>query len=252
MNIVPAELPEPARIAIAAAQELQNGETCFVGIGIPSDAACFAKLTHAPELTLVYESGVIGALPPSPPLSTGSPSVQAGAAMVTDALTVFADLQAGHIDVGLLSAAQIDRHGNLNSTVIGPYDAPKLRLVGSGGAHDIACLARRTVIIMPHEPRRFVEAVDFITSPGAHVASRSTLSLGAGPCVLVTSRARFVMEDGEWRLAQTYAGFTDADAMEGLPWDSARAKSYTASLFFTDDAVEKLAHLPHLHPDRLS
>ena len=157
---------EMENLVLATALELADHESCFVGIGVPSLAAMLAKRTHAPNLVLIYESGAIDANPPIPPLSTGSPSVTADTAMIGDCLDVFGDLQAGRIDVGLLSAAQVDRHGNLNSTVIGDYRKPKLRMVGSGGAHDIASLANRVVIVMPHDPKRFVASVDFITSPG--------------------------------------------------------------------------------------
>ena len=215
------DLPESARIALLAARELEDGETCFVGIGIPSDAACLALHSHAPALTLIFESGVIGADPPEPPLSTGSPSVCEGALMIADGLSVFGALQAGRIDVGLLSAAQVDREGNLNSTVIGPYDAPKLRMVGSGGAHDIACLAPRLIILMPHDPRRFVERVDFVTSPGAgsaYAADRERLKLGAGPVSLITSRARFAMTDNGFELDAPLEGFSREEALDGIPW----------------------------------
>lgn len=202
--------------AAFAARELRDGDVVFVGIGIPSHAAVLAHRTHAPRTTLVYESGVIGALPATPPLSTGSPSVAAGARMIGDSLLVFGELQAGRIDVGLLSAAQVDVRGNLNSTVIGPYATPKLRLVGSGGAHDIALLARRTVIIMPHEPRRFVDRVDFVTSPGTDAPHRPAWS--AGPVALVTPRARFTFDgDGIMTLDAVVPGTSPDDALAGLP-----------------------------------
>lgn len=161
-----AETDKSLRLAWLGSRLLTDGQLAFVGIGVPSLAAMLAKRTTAPGLRLIYESGVIGANPTEPPLSTGSPSVARGADMIGSMLDVFAMLQAGRIDVGLLSAAQVDRRGNLNATVIGDYGAPKLRLPGSGGAHDIAALASSLVIMMPHEPRRFVERVDFITSPG--------------------------------------------------------------------------------------
>ena len=114
------DLPVVIRLALAAARELVDGEVCFVGIGNPSDAALLAKHSHAPEMTLIYESGVVDSDPTSkPPLSTGSPSVAQGAKMIADGLAVFSELQAGRIDVGLLSAAQVDPRGNLNSTVMG-------------------------------------------------------------------------------------------------------------------------------------
>lgn len=210
---------EADNLVIGAALELRRGETCFVGIGIPSLAAMLAKRSHAPDLVLIYESGAIDADPPVPPLSTGSPSVVAKTAMVGDCLDVFGDLQAGRIDVGLLSAAQVDRRGNLNSTVIGDYRRPKLRMVGSGGAHDIACLVGRTVIVMPHEPRRFVERVDFVTSPGCLVrAERAELGLGGGPSALITGRGRFVFDDGELTLAASFAPFSLDDARDGFAW----------------------------------
>ena len=137
--------------------------------------------------------------------------------MITDGLSVFAELQAGRIDVGLLSAAQVDITGNLNSTVIGDYAAPKLRMVGSGGAHDIACLAKRLVILMPHDARRFVKRVDFSTSPGTS-DERAALKLGAGPTALITERARFTFETGTAQLAAVMPGFTETQALEDIPW----------------------------------
>ncbi|MBT7771564.1 MAG: CoA-transferase subunit beta, partial [Rhodospirillales bacterium] len=124
------KLTAAAQLAFAGARELSSDDACFVGIGIPSDAAVLAKHTHAPDMSLIFESGVIGSDPLTPPLSTGSPSVAEGALMITDGLTVFGELQAGRIDVGLLSAAQVDQRGNLNSTAIGSYSSPKLRMVG--------------------------------------------------------------------------------------------------------------------------
>jgi glutaconate CoA-transferase subunit B len=240
-------LSEEARIALLAARELGDGETCFVGIGIPSDAACIARHTHAPGLTLIFESGVIGADPPTPPLSTGSPSVVEGAPMIADGLSVFGALQAGRIDVGLLSAAQVDRAGNLNSTVIGPYDAPRLRMVGSGGAHDIACLAPRLVVVMPHDPRRFVERVDFVTSPGgggAYAADRARLKLGHGPVALITSRARFAMGREGWELDAPLAGFSREEALAGIPWPAGTGGGDAIAI--EDDAIAALARYPHL------
>ena len=160
-------------MTVATAQEIADGDICFVGVGVPSLAAMVAKRTSAPNARLVYESGAIDSNPLRPPLSTGSPEVVERTAMLGRCLDVFAMLQAGRFELGLLSAAQVDRLGNLNSTAIGRYESPRLRLVGSGGAHDIASLARETVIIMPHDPRRFVEAVDFATSPGIQYRSAS-------------------------------------------------------------------------------
>ena len=211
---------EMENLVLATALELANNETCFVGIGVPSLAAMLAKRTHAPNLVLIYESGAIDANPPVPPLSTGSPSVTADTAMIGDCLDVFGDLQAGRIDVGLLSAAQVDRHGNLNSTVIGDYRHPKLRMVGSGGAHDIASMANRVVIVMPHDPRRFVAAVDFITSPGflKGGGERARCGLKGGPHSVVTGRGRFVFQNEEMHLERSFHPFSLKQAVEGFGW----------------------------------
>lgn len=179
------------RMAVAAARLLTGSKTCFVGIGVPSLAAMLAQRLPDRKLSLIYESGVIGAMPKIPPLSTGSACVADGACMIGRMIDAFGALQAGRIDVGLLSAAQVDRRGNLNSTVIGSYEAPSRRLPGSGGALDIALLARELLILMPHEPRRIVERVDFVTSPAGR---------GAGTCTIVTDRGRFRIESGNIEL----------------------------------------------------
>jgi glutaconate CoA-transferase subunit B len=214
------ELTEAERFVALSSREIADRKVCFVGIGVPSMAALAAKHTHAPDSVLIYESGAVDALPPIPPLSTGSPSVVADTAMVTSCLGVFSMLQRGVFDLGLLSAAQVDRMGNLNSTVLGPYARPKVRLVGSGGAHDIAVLAEEVVIMMPHDPRRFVAKVDFVTSPGIAAKEDGTgrRKRGKGPRVLVTPRGRFTFEQGELTLRAVAHGISRQDALSGIPW----------------------------------
>jgi glutaconate CoA-transferase subunit B len=217
-----AELSDAARFVAVAAREIKDHQVCFVGIGIPSLAAMAAKRLHAPDMVLVYESGAIDANPPIPPLSTGSPSVVANTSSVTSCLGVFSLLQQGYLDLGLLSAAQVDRFGNLNSTVIGDYAKPKVRMVGSGGAHDIALLAKEVTLLMPHDPRRFVQAVDFATSPG--IQTRETEQegrriRGRGPTCLVTHSARFTFETGELTLDAVADGIEKDEALEGFLWD---------------------------------
>lgn len=231
-------------MAAVAARELHDGEVCFVGIGAPSLAALLAKHRHAPRMSLVYESGAVGARPETLPLSTGSPSVGAPTAFLGDCIDVFGALQAGRIEVGILSAAQVDRHGNLNSTFIGgTWDAPKVRLVGSGGAHDIASLVGRLVIVMPHDPRRFVEHVDFITAPGfLPDGTRAEGTQGVGPVVLVTDRGRFEFPDGELTLVGVREGFSADEALEGFPWDVPRAATLT-SIAVDDDDIAFLTAL---------
>jgi len=209
---------EDLNLIVATALSLTDGKVCFVGIGVPSLAAMLAKRTHAPGLVQIYESGAIDADPAIPPLSTGSPCIPDSSMMLGDCLDVFGDLQAGRIDIGLLSAAQVDRYGNLNSTVIGDYQTPKLRMVGSGGAHDIATLAPKTIILMPHQPRRFVDFVDFITSPGTtdSAGRPHPRPANTGPSELVTGRGRFNFSSGSLTLAETFAPFSREEALEGI------------------------------------
>src|SRR5438105_2227509 len=154
-------------MTVTAARQLRNGAVCFVGIGLPSAACNLARRTHAPELVLIYESGTVGARPRVLPLSIGDGELADTADCVVSLPEVFAHyLQRGRVDVGFLSAAQIDRHGNLNTTVIGSYARPAVRLPGSGGAPEIAAHAREVLVIMKQSPRSFVPRLDFLTSCG--------------------------------------------------------------------------------------
>jgi glutaconate CoA-transferase subunit B len=154
-------------MAVAAARRLHDGAVCFVGIGLPSRAANLARQTHAPRCVLIYESGTIGAKPLHLPLSIGDGELAETADAVVSVPEIFAYwLQAGRIDVGFLGAAQIDRYGNLNSTVIGDYDRPKVRLPGAGGAPEIAAMCRETLVMLRQTPRAFVERLDFRSSVG--------------------------------------------------------------------------------------
>jgi glutaconate CoA-transferase subunit B len=154
-------------MAVAAARRLSDGTVCFVGIGLPSRAANLARATHAPNCVLIYESGTIGAKPRHLPLSIGDGELAETADAVVSVPEIFGYwLQGGRIDVGFLSAAQIDRFGNLNSTVIGDYSAPKVRLPGGGGAPEIAASCRETLVMLEHSRRAFVQRLDFVTTVG--------------------------------------------------------------------------------------
>src|SRR6266702_3445905 len=154
-------------MAAVAARELADGEVVFVGIGLPNLACNLARATHAPHLVLIYESGAVGAVPERLPVSIGDPALVTGSLMVCAMADVFQlFLQNGKIEVGFLGGAQVDRYGNINTTVIGEYQRPKVRLPGSGGAAEIAIHARRTVIVSKLWVRAFPEQVDFVTSPG--------------------------------------------------------------------------------------
>jgi glutaconate CoA-transferase subunit B len=154
-------------MTVAAARRLRNGAVCFVGIGLPSAACNLARLTHAPDLVLIYESGTVGTRPTVLPLSIGDGELAETAQSVIPLPEIFTHyLQRGRVDVGFLGAAQIDRLGDLNSTVIGPYDHPTVRLPGSGGAPEIAAHAREVLVVMKQSARTFVERLDFRTSAG--------------------------------------------------------------------------------------
>jgi glutaconate CoA-transferase, subunit B len=177
-------------MTIAAARALKNEDVCFVGIGPPSAASNLARLTHAPEISLIYESGTIGTRPNVLPLSIGDGELCETALTTVSVPEVFRYwLQGGRITVGFLSGAQIDRFGNLNTTVIGPYHRPKVRLPGSGGASEIAASCGEIFIVMRHTSRSFVAQLDFLTSLGHGRTGRERDALGLknkGPTLLVT------------------------------------------------------------------
>ncbi len=177
-------------MTVAAARALANDDMCFVGIGLPSAACNLARLTHAPGLTLVYESGTLETKPTVLPLSIGDGELCETALTTVSVPEMFQYwLQGGRITVGFLGGAQVDRFGNLNSTVIGPYARPKVRLPGSGGATEIATGCQRIYIVMRHNPRAFVQTLDFLTSLGHGRTGRERRALGVrteGPVLLVS------------------------------------------------------------------
>ena len=211
-------------MATVAARELQDGEVVFVGIGLPNLACNLARATHAPRLLLIYESGAVGAEPDRLPVSIGDPSLVTGSLMVCGMADVFQCLlQNGRIEVGFLGGAQIDRYGNINTTVVGDYRRPSVRLPGSGGAAEIAIHARRTLVISRLSRRAFPERVDFVTSPGHRVGGRTRRELGmpgAGPVRVVTDKAIFAADPdtGELVLAALYPGVDEADVRGGVGW----------------------------------
>nr|MBA3764280.1 CoA-transferase subunit beta [Actinomycetota bacterium] len=209
----------------ASARQLGGVSNCFVGVGLPNIVCNLAQRTVAPALQLVYESGAYGARPERLPLSIGDPTLATGSTAVTSMFELFAFyLQAGLIDVAFLGGAQIDRHGNLNTTVIGDYQHPKVRLPGSGGACEIAIHARQILVIMRQATRSFVERLDFRTSPGhsgdpAHDAARGWH--GSGPTSVVTDLATYTFDDatGEMVMRTTHPGVTVDDVRANMGWD---------------------------------
>ena len=217
-----------------AARELRDGEVVFVGIGLPNLACNLARATHAPNLVLIYESGAVGAVPERLPVSIGDPALVTGALMVCGMADVFQYfLQNGRIEVGFLGGAQVDRYGNINTTVIGPYATPKVRLPGSGGAAEIAIHAQRTLIITRASKRALPERVDFITSPGQRAKGKTRRELGmpgAGPVKIITDLGVLEAngETGEMELSALYPGVT-LDAMRAaVGWPLAARASVGA------------------------
>src|SRR5213596_3913035 len=194
-------------MAAVAAREIKDGEVVFVGIGLPNLACNLARATHAPNLVLIYESGAVGAVPERLPVSIGDPALVTGSLMVCGMADVFQlFLQNGRIEVGFLGGAQVDRHGNINTTVIGSYAKPKVRLPGSGGAAEIAIHAHRILSVAKLSPRAFPERVDFVTSPGQRVAKVIT-----DKGVLERDAA-----SGELVLAGLYPGVEVAEVRAGV------------------------------------
>jgi glutaconate CoA-transferase, subunit B len=212
-------------MTVAAARELTDRTVCFVGIGLPSTAANLARLTHAPRTVLVYESGTIGSKPPTLPLSIGDGELAETADAVVPVPEIFNYwLQGGRIDVGFLGAAQIDRFANLNSTVIGDYRKPRVRLPGGGGAPEIAAMAGQVIVIIRQSTRTFVDALHFRSSIGfgRGPGDREHLKLpGRGPTVVITDLGvlRPDPQSCELTLTQVHPGVTAQEAQEATGWE---------------------------------
>ena len=198
-------------MTVAAARRLADGDVCLVGIGLPSLAANLARRLHAPGCVLIYESGTIGSKPAVPPLSIGDGELADTADTVVSVPEIFNYwLQAGRVDVGFLGAAQIDRHAHLNTTVIGDYGAPEVRLPGAGGAPEIASSARRVIVVLRHSPRAFVDRLDFRTSVP-----------GAGPVAVITDLGVLESDpvDRELTLVTVHPGVGVDDMRTATGWE---------------------------------
>lgn len=212
-------------MSIAAARALDGGQKCFVGIGLPSTAANLARRTHAPDLVLIYESGTLGSKPGRLPASIGDGILAETADAVISVPEVFNYwLQPGRIDVGFLGAAQLDKFGNINTTVIGDdYANPKVRLPGAGGAPEIAASCHEVYVVVRQSKRSFVDKVDFITSFGHGTGNgeREKLGLrGAGPTLVITDLGVFRPDEtGELELTEVHEGITVEQVREATGWD---------------------------------
>lgn len=215
---------------INASRLLRDGDVVFVGVGQPNLACNLAKRTHAPNLVMIYEAGVIGAEPERLPLSIGDPTLVSGALSVVSMYDIFANyLQRGNVDVGFMGGAQIDKYGNINATTIGDYAHPKVRLPGSGGSQEIAAWANRCYIMTPHQKRRFPEKVEFMTSAGfidGKEARQSRGLRGGGMLAVVTDIGILEPDDsGEMRLTALHTGRTVEEAKANTGWDLKAAES---------------------------
>jgi len=210
--------------AVAAAREIKDGEKVIIGTGLPLLATKLAQMTRTPNMISIYESGVIDARPGITPLSVAEASLVPGAAMQGGLLEGLGIVHAGEVDMGFLGGAQIDRYGNLNAHVIGDYHNPTVRFAGSGGANDIGNCCLRTIIMMPHNKRRFVEKVDFVTTPGylTGMDAREKLGFpGKGPALVVSSLGllRFDPVTKEMYLESYHPGVTVEMVRENTGWD---------------------------------
>ncbi len=203
--------PTPEEVmTVQAARALVNGEVCLVGVGPPNAAANLARRLHAPDCVLVYESGAIGAKPVNLPLSIGDDDLAATADELVSVPEMFSYwIGGGRMDVGFLGAAQIDRRGNINTTVIGSYDRPKVRLPGAGGAPEIAAAVRKVIVMLRHSPRAFVERLDFVTSLGR----------GGDAFMVITDLGVLEPgEDGELELTALHSGVDVGQVLEATGW----------------------------------
>ena len=236
-------------MAIAAARALDGVNACFVGIGLPSTGANLARRTNNPDLVLVYEAGAIGAKPPRLPLSIGDGMLGETADAVVGVPEIFNYwVQPGRIDVGFLGAAQIDRFANINTTAIGDYDNPKVRLPGAGGAPEIAASCGEVIVIVRQSPRAFVETVDFITSVGHGdgPGARERLGLrGKGPTKVITDLGILEPDPDtrELTLTHVHSGITTQQAQDATGWDLKIAAGVKTTEPPTQDELDKLREL---------
>jgi glutaconate CoA-transferase subunit B len=233
-------------MTVAAARELSSRTVCFVGIGLPSTAANLARACHAPDVVLIYESGCIGAKPDRIPPTIGDGILSQTADAVISVPEIFAYwLQAGRIEVGFLGAAQIDRYGNINTTVIGEYGSPTVRLPGAGGAPEIAMSCSRVIVTLRHSPRALVEKLDFITSVGHGDGGdyRKKLGLpGSGPQTIITDLAilRCDPDTSEFLLASVHPGVEIPDVLAATGWPLRVANDVEVTAPPTDEELRAL------------
>jgi len=256
MTTHPNDYIKPELMACCGAREIYDGDLVIVGTGFPTMSANIAKHTHAPTAMMMQEAGSYDAQPRRPALSVGDPCLNPGAAMIGGLIEIMGMfLQAGWVDVGFLSGSQVDKYGNINTTVIGDYNAPKSRLPGSGGANPIGSLVKRVLIIALHDTRRLAEKVDFITTPGYidGPGSREKWGLppGTGPHALITNKAvlKFDDETKEAYLASYHPDTSVDEVVKNTPWDLKVADDVCETEPPREDELKALREI--LDPNRM-
>jgi glutaconate CoA-transferase subunit B len=242
-------------MVVRAAKELKDGEVVFVGIGLPNLACNLARRLGAPGLVLIYESGAVGAVPARLPLSIGDPCLATDSISVCSMVEVFNYyLQGGLIDVGFLGGAQVDRFGNINSTVIGDYAKPKVRLPGSGGACEIAVHAGKVILVLKQSPKSFPEKLDFVTSPGFVDGTGKRKSWGfpgSGPALVITDYGvfGFTRDTREMILREIHPGVTVAGVKANIGWDVKVSRKLAETAPPTEEELRVIRE--DLDPDRI-
>jgi glutaconate CoA-transferase subunit B len=243
-------------MTIAASRLLEDGKVLFAGIGQPMVAAVIAKRRHAPDLTVLLEGGMIGIelLAGQLPASTNEVRSAVGAHMMTTATDIFLMAQRGFFDYGFIGVAQVDQYGNVNTSIVGPHDRPRVRLPGPGGANDIASLCNEVVVVTQHEPRRFVERVDFVTSPGFLTGGESRRAAGllfGGPRWVVTDLALLDFEETtkRMRLRALQPGVTVSDVQSATGFELLVHDRIERLAPVQDDELALLRHLIGSGPD---
>lgn len=241
-------------MTVNAARLLCDGDVVFVGVGLPNLACNLARLTHAPNLLMIYEAGVVGARPNRLPLSIGDPTLVSGSTLVCSMFDIFSFyLQRGNVDVGFLGGAQIDRFGNINATVIGAYDQPKTRLPGSGGSMEMAGWANRCYVITPHQKRRFPEKVDFATSAGFLDGREKRTAAGVrggGPQAVVTHLGILTPDEhGELVLTALHPGVGVSEVQANTGWPLKVSADLTCTAAPTAEELRILRE--GLDPDKI-
>ncbi|WP_234188248.1 CoA-transferase subunit beta [Shinella sp. NM-101] len=234
-----------ALMAVAASREIRDGETAFIGTGLPMVAAYLAKATHAPGVNLVFESGIIDPAPLELASGVGDYRLAYGSTKIAGTFYALSLLQQGKIDIGFLGTAEIDAFGNLNSTVIGNYRRPKVRLPGSGGANDIASMAKRFVIIARADPKRFVEKLNYLTTPGflTGPGAREAAGLpGSGPVKVITDLGilGFDPASKRMRLEETFPGISPAEVQSAIGFELVPYADTRAAVAPTEEQIDLL------------